>query len=101
MTENLFDYAARYPNAPGHRKRDTSQAAAARVSGVEEINARILSALQTRPMTDYQLADWLGETHKRVQPRRSTLAAAGKLVDSGKRAQSPYGRAAIVWQIPT
>ena len=69
------------------------------MSGVEEINARILAALRVRPMTDYQLADYLGETHKRVQPRRSTLAAAGKLVDSGERAQSPYGRAAIVWKV--
>jgi len=94
---DLFSFRDHYPNSPGYRQRDTSMEAAALVTGVDAINARILDALAVRPMTDYELAECLGETHRRVQPRRSTLTASGKVIDTGTRRKSPFNRAAIVW----
>lgn len=97
QTPDLLSFRDHYPNSPGYRQRDTSMEAAALVTDIDAINARILDALAVQPMTDYELAEFLGETHRRVQPRRSTMTAAGKIIDSGTRRKSPFNRYAIAW----
>ena len=94
---DLFKYAEQYPHGPGHRKRETSAIAAQQVTHVQEIYKRILDNL-TEPMTFYDMRDKLGLLYSRVQPRMSDLIAQGKIVDSGQRKKTPYGRSATLWE---
>lgn len=89
-----------YPVAPGYRQRDTSMDAAAQVTKVGDMHEMILSALFMNPMIDYELASHFGVPLAKVQPRRSELAAQGKIVDSGVRRKTPANRSAIVWRLP-
>jgi transcription initiation factor IIE alpha subunit len=90
---------SRYPQFPGFRDRDTSQQAAELVTGVGEMHKKIMEALRERPMIDYELAERFNVQLSKVQPRRSELAAQGKIVDSGMRRMTPYKRNAIVWKV--
>ena len=95
---DLFDLPQKYPDAPGHRKRDTSKEAAQRVTKVAEIHHDIMYALEVfGDFTMHQMAAHLQMEFRRVQPRMSELAAKGKIYDTGKRDLTPYGRKAIVW----
>ena len=88
-----------YPTTPGYRKRETSKEAASQVKNVSELHEKIWFMLSEKgALTDYELADAIGIEFRKVQPRRSELAAQGKLIDSGTRRKTPYGRNAICWQ---
>lgn len=91
-----------YPRTPGHRGRDTSIEAAEKVANVSELHQLIFCLLEAQPMTDYEAAEALkghGYEFRQVQPRRSELAAQGRIVDTGVRRKTPYGRNAIVWGV--
>jgi len=54
------------------------------------------------PSTDEDLEDALGDSHpgfSTLRKRRSELAQAGKLVDTGKRRKNRGGRSMVVWAI--
>ena len=92
-----------YPHSPGHRGVDTSIEAARLVKNVSELHQAILDAIaDAGPMTDYELAAHIGIEFRKVQPRRSELAAMSpaKVIDSGVRRKTPYGRNAIAWKLP-
>ena len=104
---NLFDYAARYPQAPGYRPRDTSHAAAqAMLPRQGTIQAQVLEALSERPMTSFELAAATGISYRSIQPRTAELARpvtggrAALIRDSGARREDPEtGKTAIVWRL--
>lgn len=88
-----------YPTTPGYRDRETSKEAASKVTNVSELHNMIWQAIEIAPSTDYELAEGLGYEFRKIQPRRSELAALGRVIDSGLRRKTPYGRNAIVWMI--
>ena len=88
-----------YPESPGYQDRDTSRDAAARVVNMREIHHQILGALVSGPMTFYEMADYLKIDSRRIQPRMSELAKNGKIIDSGERRETPYGRKGIAWRL--
>lgn len=97
----LFDYAARYPNAPGYRNTDTSRAAAkAMEPRAGTIKAQVLDALdRCGPLATFELPAKIGRTYRATQPRTAELRAEGLIVDSGMRREDPEsGRLAIVWR---
>lgn len=88
-----------YPDVPGYQKRDTSKDAAERVTEVRQMQEAIIASLRAwGDMTFYEMAEFLGKDSRRVQPRMSELAKQGKIVDSGKRHDTPYGRKGIAWR---
>jgi hypothetical protein len=98
-------YPSTYPQAPGHRDRDTSRAAAqAMLPRQGTIQAAVLDALQQRALTSFELADATGYSYRSVQPRTAELARPtddrpALIRDSGDRRKDPEtGHAAIVWQ---
>jgi len=105
MTD-LFEYRDRYPDAPGFRRRDTSRAAANDMKPRQgTIQARVLEALQRRPMASFELAGVTGISYRSVQPRTAELSRPGKerpplIRDSGDRRTDPEtGKSAIVWAL--
>ena len=84
----------------------TSHAAAASVTQetLTQTQTLVLQTLQTHgPMTDEQLCMRIADDQQSpvsvsgVRTRRSELAAAGRVVDTGKRVPTRTGRQAIVW----
>ena len=92
---DLFEY----PNTPGYRHRETSKEAAANVSNVSDLHAQIIGVLSQHCFTVYELADFMDMEFRKVQPRCSELAAQGRIIDSGVRRKTPYGRNAICWRL--
>ena len=106
MMADLFTRRASYPDAPGHQDRDTSRDAAQAMRDHQgTIQARVLRALQQRPMASFEIAAATGISYRSVQPRTAELARAGKerpalIHDSGERRQDPEtGHRAIVWAL--
>lgn len=90
-----------YPDAPGYRATDTSQAAAeAMKPKVSVLRRMVLGALETRPMTTMEIAHHIKQRYETVQPRTSELKDMRLIVDSGERgiSRDPRKRA-IVWMI--
>lgn len=90
-----------YPDAPGHRKVDTSIAAAISL-------APNLGRLQQLALDAIREAGWLGHTADElaarlemdrysIQPRTSELRRKGLIRDSGQRRPNATGKQAIVW----
>lgn len=91
----------RYPTAPGHRKTDTSKAAAdAMKPSAANLRDLALAQLRRRPQTSWELSLSLKLPFESIQPRTSELQALGLIEDSGVRgpARSP-NRTAIRWQL--
>ena len=87
---------------------ETSHAAAASVTfeTLTWMQALVLQTLHTHgPMTDEQLCVRIADDQEEpvsvsgVRTRRSELAAAGMVVDTGKRMPTRTGRQAIVWSL--
>ncbi len=99
MTEHdLFSMPQRYPDVPGFAKgRETSRKAAETLREPGQNEMRVLAALADGDKTDYEICAFLDMPMNRVQPRRSTLAARGIVIDSGERRLTPYGKQAVVW----
>jgi len=94
--------------APKARSSDpaTSHAAAATVTTdtITDTQVAIVEVLRAHgPLTDEQLCQRIAD--QRIEPvsvssirtRRSELAAAGRVVDTGRRQPTRTGRSAIVW----
>lgn len=97
---DLFSIPATYPNAPGYaRGRETSRAAAETVWNPTDRQKTILAILKEHPMTDHELSAFTLLPMAVIQPRRSDLTALGKVVDSGERRITPYGKKAVVWKL--
>lgn len=84
-------------NGVGYQKTDTSRDAAASVKprNLREAVLGILSA--GNRMTTEEIADALEKPYVSVQPRLSELRNDGKVIDTGARRLSKWGKQAIVW----
>jgi predicted transcriptional regulator len=51
------------------------------------------------PAASFELEVALNKPHQTISDRLSELAKAGRIIDSGKRKQTPYGLNAIVWKV--
>jgi predicted ArsR family transcriptional regulator len=95
MKPDLF----RYPDAPGFKAAGTSEDAADSAKLVAAyIRAKVLRAVQQRPMTPDECAETLGLSILSVRPRFSELRADCKIVDTGARRENISGRKAAVWR---
>jgi len=90
-----------YPDAPGYRSTDTSQAAAeAMKPKVSVLRRMVLTALETGPMTTLEIAHHVRQRYETIQPRTSELKDMGLIEDSGERGISRDPRKkAIIWKI--
>lgn len=90
-----------YPDAPGYRATDTSEAAAeAMKPKMSVLRQMVLSALETRPMTTMEIAHHIKQRYEATQPRTSELKDIGLIKDSGDRGISRDPRKkAIVWML--
>lgn len=99
MTENLFDYAERYPEAPGYKDPDTSKEAAESMKPSAGIlRAKCLEALRSGPATADEIAERLGLSVLSARPRFSELLREGKIEDTGERRVNASGRRAKTWR---
>jgi hypothetical protein len=88
-----------YPDSPGWKRRETSEAAAAAMAPrAGTIRERVLSALRENPGTADEIAERIGEHFLSCRPRCSELAAKFLIADSGIRRPNVGGKSAIVWQ---
>lgn len=95
---SLFDDV--YPNAPGHKGRETSRAAAKGIAvHAKSLRERVLDEIKIRPGTPEQIAHRMSEPLMNVRPRCSELAAKKLIKDSGGRADAMGGRKAIIWMV--
>ncbi|MDB5583383.1 MAG: hypothetical protein JWR80_8559 [Bradyrhizobium sp.] len=94
-------YAARYPDAPGHRNIGTSIAAADAIAPeTGRLRRLALGAIieaGSHGLTTLELAALVGVEAGSIQPRTSELKAARKIADSLQRRRNPNGKHAIVW----
>lgn len=96
----LFDYADKYPVAPGWKARDTSIAAAESMKDkAPTLRDRCLAELRNGASTADQVASALGASVLAARPRIAELARMGLIVDTGERALNASGRGAIVWAV--
>jgi predicted ArsR family transcriptional regulator len=97
---DLFDYAEKYPRAPGWKRRATSrEAAEAMKERAPTLRDRCFSSLCQSPKTADEVAAELGSTVLATRPRIAELVAMGCLKDSGLRRNNASGRPAIVWTL--
>lgn len=104
MSSPLFPdaVAAQYPNAPGHRRRDTSKAAADAIAPrAVRLRDLVLAEIKKRPGTADEIATRLRQTPLAVRPRTTELCELGQITDSGVRRKNVSGRSAIVWRVKT
>lgn len=103
MERNLDLFGGVYPDAPGYRPTDTSEAAAeAMKPKVSVLRRMVLGALEIRPMTTMEIAHHIRQRYETVQPRTSELKDMKLIEDSGDRGISRDPRKkAIVWRLKT
>lgn len=88
-----------YPHQPGFKRRGTSEDAADAIApNAATLRAKVRAALEERPMTADETADYLGVDKLSIRPRFSELSAVSEIEDSGLRRQNRSGKKAIVWQ---
>lgn len=88
----------------GRNAPDTSRAIAPKVRTgtiqhdiLAHLAWRDRTPIAARGATDWNLETALHRSHQSVSAARNTLVRKGLLVDSGKRRDTGYGNAAIVW----
>lgn len=90
-----------YPDAPGHRKVETSVAAAADIApSLGRLQRLAESAIRdagSAGLTADELAARLQVERWSIQPRTSELRRKGRIRDSGQRRPNRTGKQAIVW----
>lgn len=101
MFADLFTHADHYPNQPGYRHTDTSEAAAASVAPkAKVVREKVLACIHAHKhgLTTEEIAAQIGIAYATVQPRTSELRAKGLIFDSGiRRLNTSSGKNAIVW----
>lgn len=102
MTDRNLDlFGGVYPDAPGYRATDTSEAAAeAMKPKASVLRQMVLDALSVRPMTTLEIAHHIRQRYETIQPRTSELREVGLIEDSGLRgiSRDPRKRA-IIWRL--
>ena len=89
----------RYPEAPGARRSDTSQGAAASVRiGCAAARAELFKIIARVPATADEVAAELGGSILYVRPRIAEMNKLGQIIDAGERRRNDSGRNAIVWR---
>lgn len=90
-----------FPDTPGHRRADTSVAAAnALVPNLGRLQRMALEAIREAGwlgLTADELASRIGLDRSTIQPRTSELKRKGLIRDSGQRRPNATGKLAIVW----
>lgn len=103
MTEDLFTFAERYPDAPGYRRAGPSQEAAASIRPVmSDLQHQVLAFVRDQGeegATLHEIAAGTGISLQTVCARRREIELKGLVKDSGKRRLSPSKRAATVWVV--
>ena len=95
QAENLFDW---YPDSPGWKRTDTSEAAAESIKPkAETIRGLVLNHLRDYDMTTDEMAARLDLDKLSVRPRFSELREMGLVHDTGRRRKNLSGKSAIVW----
>ena len=85
----------------GYQKTDTSRAAArSNYPGKLTARDRVLQLLQKIPlsMSSHEIAEVLNLPEVTVRPRLSELKNDNKIVDSGERGETPWGKKCIKWR---
>ncbi|WP_298018314.1 hypothetical protein [uncultured Parasphingopyxis sp.] len=89
-----------YPNAPGHRRVDTSVAAAEAIAPklgrLQRMAQCAIDAAGEQGLTADELAARLTLDRYSIQPRTSELKRRGLIRDSGRRRPNASGKQAIV-----
>lgn len=90
-----------YPDAPGHKARETSAAAAAAAADTAPfLRARVLDTLASAgDLTADECAGLLGLSVLSIRPRFSELARKGRIRETGERRENVSGRSAAVWRL--
>ena len=90
-----------YPDAPGHRRVDTSIAAAnalaPKLGRLQRMAALAIRDAGANGLTADELALRLDMGRWSIQPRTSELRRKGLIRDSGQRRPNSTGKRAIVW----
>ena len=90
-----------YPNAPGHRRVDTSIAAAnalaPKLGRLQEMAEGAIRDAGGHGLTSDELAARLHMNRCSIQPRTSKLKGKRLIRDSGQRRPNNTGKLAIVW----
>ena len=90
-----------YPNAPGHRRVDTSVAAAndlaPKLGRLQRMTEAAIRDAGSAGLTADELASQLELSRYSIQPRTSELKLKGLIQDSGARRLNETGKQAIVW----
>lgn len=84
----------------GYQKTDTSKSAAnSNYPGKLTAKDRVLQLLQKVPneLTTEEISDVLQIPYPTVQPRLSELQNENKVIDSGKRGKTKWGKSCIRW----
>lgn len=103
---DLFDSGPfdSYPNRPGCRATDTSQAAAEAIAPkLGRLQRMALDAIKARGtlgLTADELAEALSLDRYSIQPRTSELRRKMLIADSGLRRRNSSHKMAIVWTLP-
>jgi hypothetical protein len=101
MSGPLFEFADRYPQSPGYRKRETSRRAAREMKAkAPTLRDQCLKVIQESPiaLTADEVAAALGKSVLSVRPRVAELATMGLVVDSGARGENVSMKQAIKWR---
>ena len=92
------------PDAPGHRRIDTSIAAAdaiaPKLGRLQRLAETTIRAAGPDGLTADELAARLAMGRWSIQPRTTELSRKGMIRDSGRRRRNVTDRAAIVWVAP-
>lgn len=90
-----------YPDAPDHRKFDTSVAAAnelaPKLGRLQKMAGAAIRAAGPRGLTADELAERLDMDRYSIQLRTSELRRKGFIRDRGRRRKNSSGKMAIVW----
>jgi hypothetical protein len=87
-------------DVPFEAASDTSEAAAAAIVGdLARLEAVVLSVIKARPCTCDAVEAVTGLAHQTASARIRALVLRDRLVDSGERAKTRHGRAAVVWRV--
>jgi hypothetical protein len=93
VTQDVFNFGTSYPALPGHKRGETSAAAAEAMSlrapGLRQRIARTLADIYPADLTPDEAARQLELTPFAVRPRFTELAAAGLIEKSGERRENP------------